>query len=81
MEITVISNASRSQNWTEDKFTALDDEYSQDTDSDEEYDGILKPAFHVDGEPNFDSGPPEDGMEYLRRVRYLLLLVFYTQSN
>ncbi|KAL2996599.1 hypothetical protein AAZX31_10G280600 [Glycine max] len=24
----------------------------------------------VDGEPNFDSGPPEDGWEYLRRVRW-----------
>uniref|UniRef100_A0A7N0V4C7 Uncharacterized protein n=1 Tax=Kalanchoe fedtschenkoi TaxID=63787 RepID=A0A7N0V4C7_KALFE len=50
--------------------SGLDEECSQDSDSDDEYDGILKPAFHVDGEPDFDSGPPEDGMEYLRRVRW-----------
>ncbi|GAV69935.1 LOW QUALITY PROTEIN: SIP1 domain-containing protein [Cephalotus follicularis] len=24
----------------------------------------------VEGEPNFDSGPPEDGLEFLRRVRW-----------
>ncbi|KAL9664366.1 hypothetical protein QQ045_019766 [Rhodiola kirilowii] len=69
MEVDICSS-SRSQDWTEDRFTGLDEEFSQDSDSDEEYDGILKPAFHVDGEPNFDSGPPEDGMEYLRRARW-----------
>eukprot|EP00954_Amorphochlora_amoebiformis_P020762 1341642-Amorphochlora_amoeboformis.AAC.1 len=31
---------------------------------------LLKPAFAVHGEPNFDRGPPADAMEYLRRVRY-----------
>ena len=38
--------------------------------SDDDYASIQRPAFMVDGEPNFDSGPPEDGWEYLRRVRY-----------
>jgi gem associated protein 2 len=38
-------------------------------DSDDEYVGILKPAFEVDGEPDFESGEPLDGFEYLRRVR------------
>uniref|UniRef100_A0ACD5YQ47 Uncharacterized protein n=1 Tax=Avena sativa TaxID=4498 RepID=A0ACD5YQ47_AVESA len=39
-------------------------------DSDDDYDGILKPAFAVDGEPDFESGEPLDGFEYLRRVRW-----------
>ncbi|XP_027177089.1 uncharacterized protein LOC113776152 isoform X1 [Coffea eugenioides] len=39
-------------------------------DSDEDYSSIQKPAFFVTGEPDFDSGPPEDGLEYLRRVRW-----------
>lgn len=42
-------------------------------DSDDEYDSIQRPAFYVEGEPDFESGPPQDGLEYLRRVRYLLL--------
>lgn len=42
----------------------------EDDDSDDEYGGILKPAFAVDGEPDFESGEPLDGFEYLRRVRY-----------
>ncbi|KAM0848687.1 hypothetical protein ACQ4PT_054223 [Festuca glaucescens] len=44
-------------------------EYDED-DSDDDYDGILKPAFAVDGEPDFESGEPLDGFEYLRRVRW-----------
>lgn len=40
-----------------------------DDDSDDEYGNIQKPAFLVEGEPDFDSGPPLDGLEYLRRVR------------
>jgi survival of motor neuron protein-interacting protein 1 len=51
-------------------------EYDED-DSDDDYDGILKPAFAVDGEPDFESGEPLDGFEYLRRVRYALLLVLF----
>ncbi|XP_004152287.1 uncharacterized protein LOC101215637 [Cucumis sativus] len=43
---------------------------SQDSDDDKYYHSIQRPAFHVEGEPNFDSGPPEDGLEYLRRVRW-----------
>ena len=49
-------------------------DYDED-DSDDDYDGILKPAFAVDGEPDFESGDPLDGFEYLRRVRYALLIV------
>lgn len=45
-------------------------ECSEDDDSDEDYASIQRPAFFVDGEPNFESGSPEDGLEYLRRVRY-----------
>lgn len=45
-----------------------DVEYEDD--SDDDYDGILKPAFAVDGEPDFESGEPLDGFEYLRRVRW-----------
>lgn len=50
-------------------YTGLEEDSSDDEDSDEDYASIQKPAFLVEGEPNFDSGPPEDGFEYLRRVR------------
>uniref|UniRef100_A0A7N0V2C4 Uncharacterized protein n=1 Tax=Kalanchoe fedtschenkoi TaxID=63787 RepID=A0A7N0V2C4_KALFE len=70
IEVTDRCDPSHCQYLIEDSPTGLDEECSQDSDSDDEYDGILKPAFHVDGEPDFDSGPPEDGMEYLRRVRW-----------
>ncbi|PIN25494.1 hypothetical protein CDL12_01761 [Handroanthus impetiginosus] len=49
--------------------SVVEEECSEDDDSDEDY-GIQKPAFFVTGEPNFDSGPPQDGLEYLRRVRW-----------
>lgn len=39
-------------------------------DSEDEFDSLLKPAFLVEGEPDFDSGPPQDGLEYLRRVKW-----------
>lgn len=49
-------------------------EYSSTNDEDDsssdEYDSIRKPAFVVEGEPDFESGPPLDGLEYLRRVRW-----------
>lgn len=54
----------------EDNYPDVEGEYSEDDDSDEGYASIQRPAFVVQGEPNFDSGPPEDGLEYLRRVRY-----------
>ncbi|XP_026420070.1 uncharacterized protein LOC113316051 isoform X1 [Papaver somniferum] len=44
--------------------------YYENEESDDEYDSIKRPAFYVEGDPDFDSGPPEDGLEYLRRVRY-----------
>lgn len=48
-------------------YEGVDDE---DESSDDEYGSIQRPAFLVEGEPDFDSGPPLDGFEYLRRVRY-----------
>ena len=50
-----------------------DMEYEDDNDDD--YEGILKPAFVVDGDPDFESGEPLDSFEYLRRVRYPLHVV------
>ncbi|KAL3329512.1 hypothetical protein AABB24_036540 [Solanum stoloniferum] len=44
--------------------------YEESDDSDDDYSSIQRPAFRVTGEPDFDSGPPEDGLEYLRRVRW-----------
>lgn len=44
---------------------------AKNTEDNDDYNSILRPAFAVDGEPDFDSGPPEDGLEYLRRVRYI----------
>ncbi|CAJ1977788.1 unnamed protein product [Sphenostylis stenocarpa] len=46
------------------------EECDEDDGSDDDYGSIQRPAFLVDGDPNFDSGPPEDGWEYLRRVRW-----------
>jgi gem associated protein 2 len=51
------------------KFENMECEEDDDV-SDDSYDGILKPAFVVEGEPDFESGPPVDGWEYLRRVRF-----------
>ncbi|KAI3407345.1 uncharacterized protein J3R85_021080, partial [Psidium guajava] len=43
----------------------------EDSDDSAEYFAtIQRPAFLVEGEPNFDAGPPEDGLEFLRRVRW-----------
>lgn len=52
-----------------DGYTGPEVENSEDNGSDEDFSSIQKPAFSVEGEPNFESGPPEDGLEYLRRVR------------
>ncbi|XP_047317515.1 gem-associated protein 2-like [Impatiens glandulifera] len=46
------------------------EEYTEEYDSDDDYVSIQRPAFYVTGEPDFESGPPEDGFEYLRRVRW-----------
>ncbi|XP_028759521.1 uncharacterized protein LOC114718398 isoform X2 [Neltuma alba] len=54
----------------ENRGTVSEVECYEDEDSDSDYDSIQKPAFLVDGEPNFDLGPPDDGWEYLRRVRW-----------
>lgn len=45
----------------------FNDEYESSSD---EYESIQRPAFFVEGEPDFESGPPLDGLEYLRRVRW-----------
>ncbi|MFS8005985.1 hypothetical protein Hanom_Chr13g01243881 [Helianthus anomalus] len=45
-------------------------DYYEDEDSDSEYVSIQRHALYVTGEPDFDSGPPQDGVEYLRRVRW-----------
>ncbi|KAH9327331.1 hypothetical protein KI387_007509, partial [Taxus chinensis] len=36
--------------------------------SEDDFDSLLKPALVVEGEPDFASGSPQDGFEYLRRV-------------
>lgn len=51
-------------------FDDYDDINNVDSSSGDEYASIQRPAFYVEGEPDFDSGPPEDGLEYLRRVRW-----------
>ncbi|KAK6146295.1 hypothetical protein DH2020_020164 [Rehmannia glutinosa] len=47
--------------------SVVEEECSEGDDSDEDYSSIQRPAFLVSGEPDFDSGPPQDGLEYLRR--------------
>ena len=41
----------------------------------EEEDYIGPRAFKIDGELGPDAGPPMDGFDYLRRVRFLLSLL------
>ncbi|KAJ4969269.1 hypothetical protein NE237_015970 [Protea cynaroides] len=53
-----------------DHASVIEDEYTEDEDSDSDYDNIQRRAFLVEGEPDFESGPPQDGLEYLRRVRW-----------
>lgn len=66
------SDCARTSISFDEGYLPLEEGSYADTDSDDEYDSIQRPAFQVDGEPNFDSGPPEDGLEYLRRVRYYI---------
>ncbi|WVZ61356.1 hypothetical protein U9M48_011251 [Paspalum notatum var. saurae] len=54
----------------DEPFPQGEDVVDCEDDSDDDYDGILKPAFAVDGDPDFDSGEPLDGFEYIRRVRW-----------
>lgn len=66
----------------EDSLVAVEGECSEDDDSDEDYyNSILKPAFLVEGKPDFDSGPPQDGLEYLRRVRYCPSILIYSSND
>ncbi|WZY91572.1 hypothetical protein YC2023_063901 [Brassica napus] len=53
-----------------DDLTLEEEEEEEYTEDNDYYSSILRPAFAVDGEPDFESGPPEDGFEYLRRVRW-----------
>lgn len=43
-------------------------------DSEEEVESFQPLAFAVEGEPDFESGEPQDGWEYLRRVKLVFLL-------
>ncbi|XP_058094065.1 uncharacterized protein LOC131240065 [Magnolia sinica] len=55
---------------SEESRTFVEEACDEDENSDDEYDNIQRPAFLVEGEPDFESGPPQDGLEYLRRVRW-----------
>ncbi|CAK9225636.1 unnamed protein product [Sphagnum troendelagicum] len=46
-----------------------EEEEEEEEDSEEDVDSFQPRAFAVEGEPDFASGPPQDGWEYLRRVR------------
>lgn len=49
------------------EFVTEEEDIFEDSDDDRS----LQPlAFFVEGEPNFEAGPPEDGYEYLRRVMW-----------
>ncbi|XP_068641513.1 uncharacterized protein [Aristolochia californica] len=50
--------------------TVVEEICGEDEGSDDEDDKIQRPAFYVEGDPDFESGPPQDGLEYLRRVRW-----------
>ncbi|KAM7258542.1 hypothetical protein ACFE04_014283 [Oxalis oulophora] len=63
-------NEIRNVGYDETERKVVNEECSEDYDDDHHYDSIQRPALYVEGEPNFESGPPEDGLEYLRRVRW-----------
>jgi survival of motor neuron protein-interacting protein 1 len=68
--LLLLSGAVYCGNMDSGSVSPVSEECIEDDDSEDDYASIQRPAFQVDGEPNFDSGPPEDGWEYLRRVRY-----------
>ena len=47
-----------------------EEEDFDDEDDDDEAEGLRVRALPADGEPDYDAGPPVDGLEYLRRVRH-----------
>ncbi|KAL4591241.1 hypothetical protein LXL04_004197 [Taraxacum kok-saghyz] len=61
------NNEVQNTNQVDHDLEGEDDNYEGE-DSDSEHVSIQRPAFMVTGEPDFDSGPPQDGLEYLRRV-------------
>ncbi|KAF8379336.1 hypothetical protein HHK36_028770 [Tetracentron sinense] len=69
-EVKPLDPACADHLYGENGYTIVEVECSENGDSDDEYSSIQRPAFFVKGEPNFESGPPQDGLEYLRRVRW-----------
>ena len=62
------------EDWNKESCISVEEEHDDDDDDDvddddDDYYSIQRPAFVVDGEPDYESGPPQDGWEYLRRVR------------
>lgn len=68
MDINLSDDACGDSFFVEADEAMIEDTLEDEDDSDDEY-AIQCPAFLVVGEPDFDSGPPQDGLEYLRRVR------------
>jgi gem associated protein 2 len=56
--------------YVSDPYSYADDDAYDDDDDDDDDTGLRRQALAVDGLPDFDSGPPMDGSEYLRRVAY-----------
>jgi len=62
----------------EEEYEIEDEEGQEDDGGDESEDtsdvndgaGFQRPSLPVKGEPNFESGPPTDAAEYLRRVKF-----------
>ncbi|KAG9440171.1 hypothetical protein H6P81_020336 [Aristolochia fimbriata] len=57
-------------NGVNDASAIVEEICEEDETSGDEDDSIQRPAFYVDGDPDFESGPPQDGLEYIRRVRW-----------
>lgn len=67
-DMNLSDDACGDSRFVDDDEAMIEDTYEDDDDSGNEY-TIQRPAFLVVGEPDFESGPPQDGLEYLRRVR------------
>jgi survival of motor neuron protein-interacting protein 1 len=53
--------------------SSVSESEAYEDDSEEEVESFQPLAFHVEGEPDFESGEPQDGWEYLRRVKSVSL--------
>ena len=58
------------EDFEEEEIDMEEEEDAKVAEDEDRRQGMRARALPVDGDPDFDSGPPVDGFEYLRRVRH-----------